>query len=68
VFGALKHMALEGRLAALRHALSEAVAAGGAAAPLLAVRWERRWAQPLARVRAQLRVRPAAEWRGYAAN
>jgi ubiquinone biosynthesis protein COQ4 len=65
VFGALKHMALEGRLATLRHALGEAVAAGRAAAPLAAIRWERRWQQPLAQVRAELRIRPAAEWRGY---
>lgn len=67
LFGALKHMVLEGRLAALRHALGDAVAAGRAAAPLLAVRWERRWDQPLARVREELRIRPADRWRGYAA-
>ena len=66
LFGAIKHMALEGRPALLRHGLADAVAAGRAAAPLLAVRWERRWEQPLARVREELRIRPASTWRGLA--
>jgi ubiquinone biosynthesis protein COQ4 len=58
VFGTLKHIVLEARWGALRHALTEAYALGRDAAPLLPVYWERRWSEPVDAVRAQLGLRP----------
>lgn len=66
-FGALKHLAGEGRWHLLRHALGDAARAGRAAAPLLPVLWEQRWERPIAAVRAELGVRPAASWPVFAA-
>jgi ubiquinone biosynthesis protein COQ4 len=63
-FGAVKHLALEGRLALARGALREAARAGRAAAPLLPVYWERHWEEPLPALRVRLRIRPAASWQG----
>lgn len=57
-FGTLKHLVLEGRFGALRHALSEAYQHGRQAAPLLPVYWERMWEQPLDAVREKYRVVP----------
>lgn len=58
LFGSLKHLVLEERWAAVRHATLEAYRAGRDAAPLMPVVWEDLWDQPLARVRATYRVRP----------
>jgi ubiquinone biosynthesis protein COQ4 len=58
VLGTLKHMVLERRWSTLRHSLLEAYRDGRDAAPLLGVIWEDRWAEPLARVREELGVRP----------
>lgn len=57
-FGSIKHMVLERRWDALRHDLREAYRIGREADPLLAVRWESRWAQPLDAVRTEFNVRP----------
>ena len=57
-FGSIKHFMLERRWEALRHSTREAYRAGCVAAPLLPVRWEALWAQPLERVRAAYGVRP----------
>lgn len=65
-FGALKHLAGEGRWHLLRHALVDAARAGRAAAPLLPIVWEQRWERPIAAVRAELGVRPAADWPAFA--
>jgi ubiquinone biosynthesis protein COQ4 len=59
-FGSLKHMVLEARWRALRHALAEAYRNGRDAEPLLPVYWERMWALPLDEVRRQYRVRPCS--------
>jgi ubiquinone biosynthesis protein COQ4 len=66
-FGAVKHLAGEGRWHLLRHALGDAARAGRAAAPLLPVLWEQRWEQPIAALREALGVRPAASWPAFAA-
>jgi ubiquinone biosynthesis protein COQ4 len=58
VFGTLKHIFGERRWGALRHSLGEAYRVGRDAAPLLAVRWEDFWDQPLADVRARLGLHP----------
>jgi ubiquinone biosynthesis protein COQ4 len=63
-FGAVKHLVGEGRFALARHTLRDAAEAGRDAAPLLSVYWERHWEEPLDALRARLRVRPAASWRG----
>lgn len=65
-FGAVKHLAGEGRWHLLRHALVDAARAGRAAAPLLPIVWERRWERPIAEVRAALGVRPASRWPAFA--
>ena len=57
-FGAIKHMVLERRWGALRHALLEAYHIGRAAEPLLLVYWERLWDVPITEVRARYRIRP----------
>jgi len=58
VFGTLKHFVLERRWQALRHSALAAYRAGRDAAPLLGVRWEDLWEEPLERVRATYRIRP----------
>ena len=58
VFGTLKHIVIEARWRALRHALLEAYRNGRDAAPLLTVHWEKMWDQPLAEVRERYGVRP----------
>lgn len=57
VGGTLKHIVLEKRWGALRHALPEAYHNGRDAAPLLPVYWEQMWTEPLADVRARYGVR-----------
>ena len=57
-FGSIKHIVLERRWGALRHALREAYDIGRRAQPLLPVYWERIWDQPLAEVRAPYSIRP----------
>ncbi len=65
LFGSVKHIVLEQRWGALRHSLREAYEVGRDAAPLLAVRWEDRWSEPIADVRARYRVRSLARrWLG----
>lgn len=59
-FGGIKHVVLEARWETLRRGMLEAWRAGRDAAPLLPVYWERRWAEPLADVRAELGVRSLA--------
>ncbi len=58
VFGTLKHIALEGRFGALRHALLEAYRHGRAAAPLLPVYWERHWSEPMDAFRGRFALEP----------
>ncbi|MFO0744366.1 MAG: Coq4 family protein [Myxococcota bacterium] len=53
----MKHVLLERRWDVLRHGLADAHAAGLAAQPLILVYWERRFAEPLERVRAELGIR-----------
>jgi ubiquinone biosynthesis protein COQ4 len=55
-FGTLKHIVLERRWGALRHSLREAYELGRDAPPLLAVRWEDHWHEPIEDVRARYRV------------
>lgn len=57
-FGTLKHLVLERRIGALRHALWESYQHGRQAAPLLPVYWERQWEQPIDAVRKRYRVIP----------
>lgn len=57
-FGTLKHIVLERRKGALRHALWEAFEHGRQAMPLLPVYWEKMWEQPLDKVRARYGVVP----------
>jgi ubiquinone biosynthesis protein COQ4 len=64
VFGTLKHIVLEARWSALRHALPDAWQSGRRAAPLLPVHWEKCWGDPLDEVRARYRVVPCSRaWR-----
>ena len=56
-FGTLKHIVLERRWGALRHSLREAYEVGRDAPPLLAVRWEDHWHEPIEDVRTRYRVR-----------
>jgi ubiquinone biosynthesis protein Coq4 len=56
LFGAVKHLVLEARWKALRYALLEAYEMGVRAAPLLPVRWEELWGEPVDRIRARFRV------------
>lgn len=56
LFGAVKHMVLEGRWETLTRGLRDAWQAGRDAAPLLLVRWEDRWEWPVDRVRETFRV------------
>ena len=58
VFGTLKHIVLERRWGALRHALWEAYAHGRDAAPLLPVWWERMWEDDIDVVRARYNIKP----------
>lgn len=58
VFGTLKHIVLERRWTALRHALLEAYRNGRDAAPLLPIYWEKMWEHPLSEVRERYGVRP----------
>ncbi len=60
MFGTLKHMILEARWAALRHALLASYRSGRRASPLLMVTWEELWSRPLDDVRRQFGVRPCA--------
>lgn len=57
-FGAIKHMVLERRWSALRRDLARAYRIGASAAPLLAVYWERHFAERLEAVRARFNVEP----------
>lgn len=56
-FGTLKHILLERRWRVLRRGLRDAWEAGREARPLLLVRWEDRWGEPLAAIREQYRIR-----------
>ncbi len=58
VFGTLKHIVLERRWGALRHALWEAYVHGRDAAPLLPVYWEKMWEDDIDEVRARLNIKP----------
>lgn len=58
--GVPKHFVLERRWGALRRALREAHHNGRAAEPLLPVYWEKRWDEPLDRVRAHYRIAPCS--------
>lgn len=58
LFGGIKHLVLEARWTALRHALLEAYEIGRDAAPLLPVHWEAMWEEPLDDVRARYNLRP----------
>jgi len=53
LFGGVKHLVLEGRWEALRRDLVATWRAGRDAAPLLAVRWEDHWGEPIEAVRAR---------------
>jgi ubiquinone biosynthesis protein COQ4 len=55
-FGAIKHMLLEGRLRCLARRLPEAFEAGRRAAPLLSVRFESHFDEPLESVRERYRI------------
>jgi ubiquinone biosynthesis protein COQ4 len=57
VFGTLKHIVLERRWGALRHALEEAYRIGREAEPLLPVYWEKMWSTPIEDVRTRYGVR-----------
>jgi len=59
-FGTLKHILLERRWQVLTRGLRDAYRAGLDAAPLLLVRWESRWDEPLDEVRRAYRIRPLA--------
>jgi ubiquinone biosynthesis protein COQ4 len=59
-FGTLKHILFERRWDVLRHGLRDAWQAGRDAAPLLLVRWEDRWGEPLDEVRRTFRIRTLA--------
>ncbi|NVB40198.1 hypothetical protein G6O69_20290 [Pseudenhygromyxa sp. WMMC2535] len=56
--GGIKHLVLEGRWDALRRGLISAYRMGKRASPLLLVRWEDHWAEPLDAVRARYGVAP----------
>jgi ubiquinone biosynthesis protein COQ4 len=56
-FGTLKHILLERRWGALRHALLEAYQIGKQADPLLLVRWEDMWETPIEEVRRRFHMR-----------
>lgn len=58
VFGAIKHMVLEGRWTTLRRDLWRAYQTGRRAQPLVAVHWERHLSEPLDDVRRSLHVTP----------
>jgi len=58
VLGTMKHIVLEKRWGALRHSALEAYRSGRDAAPLIGVRWEDLWEEPLDRVRAIYGVMP----------
>ena len=58
VLGTLKHGVTEGRWDMVRRAVPEAYRLGRDAAPLLTVRWEHLWAQPLGEVRQRFNIRP----------
>lgn len=58
LFGAVKHMVLERRWSCLRHDLRRAYRIGARAAPLLAVYWERYFAEPIDEVRARFNIEP----------
>ncbi len=61
-FGGIKHGLFEGRWRMLRHDLFAARRVGLTASPLLSVYWERRWTEPLGRLRAELGVVSATQW------
>ncbi len=54
--GSIKHIVLEGRWGVLRHGLRKAYRSGRRSAPLLMVRWEQHWAEPLDQVRRRYSV------------
>lgn len=56
-FGSLKHVVAERRWELLRRGLRDAYVSGLNAAPLLGVRWETRWSQPIASVRNEFGIR-----------
>jgi ubiquinone biosynthesis protein COQ4 len=62
LFGTIKHVIGEARWPVLSRELRSAYRAGRDASPMLAVYWERHWAEPLVALRARLGVRPAAAW------
>ncbi|MEM7155222.1 MAG: Coq4 family protein [Myxococcota bacterium] len=59
LFGSVKHMVLEARWAALRHALREAYDSGRQAEPLLLVQWEDLWDEPIDALRRRYRIQPS---------
>ena len=65
-FGTLKHVLGERRWAVMRHGLRSAMRAGASAQPLLPVRWEARWDEPIDAIRARLGIVPATRWAGVA--
>lgn len=58
LLGTLKHIVLERRWGALRHALLEAYRSGRNAAPLMSVYWENMWDRPIEEVRRNYGIRP----------
>ncbi len=58
VLGAVKHMVLEGRWRTLRRTLPATFELGRVTRPLVLVRWEELWGEPLERVRQRLGLPP----------
>ena len=56
--GGMKHLVLEGRWRHLHPGVARAFAIGATAEPLLPVRWERHWEEPLEAVRERYRIAP----------
>jgi ubiquinone biosynthesis protein COQ4 len=56
LFGSVKHLVLESRWNALRYSVLEAYRMGLQAPPLLPVRWERMWSEPVDSVRARFGI------------
>lgn len=66
--GALKHVVLERRWRVLMQTLPDAYAAGFSAKPLILVYWERRFAEPIEKLRAELGIRVLGEIRPHLAR